>query len=71
VRVLVTGTVDTAGGSGLGEPAASQSATVLEVGPLVATGARVVTLLLPDRAGDRVAAAAVAGRVALLIEAVG
>jgi hypothetical protein len=53
------------------EPAASQSATVLEVGPLVGTGARVVTLLLPERAGERVAVAAVAGRVALLIESVG
>jgi hypothetical protein len=77
VRVLVTGTGTgtgaggAAGGSGQMEPAASQSATVLEVGPLVGTGARVVTLLLPERAGERVATAAVAGRVALLIEAVG
>jgi hypothetical protein len=79
VRVLVTGTGTgtgagaggAAGGSGQLEPAASQSATVLEVGPLVGTGARVVTLLLPERAGERVATAAVAGRVALLIEAVG
>jgi hypothetical protein len=71
VRVLVTGTGGATDGSGSLDPPAPQSATVLEVGPLVATGARVVTLLLPDGAGERVAAAAVTGRVALLIEAGG
>jgi hypothetical protein len=77
VRVLVTPGDGTAAGAagpvdgdtaGLVTPQAS--ATVVEVGPADGSGARVVSLLLPDGDGDRVAVAAATGRVSLVSEAV-
>jgi hypothetical protein len=78
VRVLVTPADGTAAGAagpvdgeaaGLVTPAAV--ATVVEVGPADGSGARVVSLLLPDGDGDRVVVAAATGRVSLVSEPAG
>jgi Flp pilus assembly protein CpaB len=76
VRVLVTPAgggaaagAGTGGGVVLLTPA--ESATVAQVGQVDATGVRVVTLLLAAGVGEQVAAAAAAGRVSLVVEAVG